>query len=269
MDVPIYFAEEVDSVICETQRLIDTGLKPPFAVRANKMTEAQGRFGKKWHSESKDNLHLALALPNTPYDSYRGFSVRSGIEVCKILNETIKEVNFQVKWPNDIYCNGKKVFGSQSHCNVENNEATKNIVAVGLNVNTKQKAFPNKYKDIATSLRIESNKKQEIPLIAEKVVEGLLKAHAENSSMQEDYDKLDYLKNKNILHPIEGISLGINSIGELQIESKEDKSIHTITTGDIILDSEKSLAEILDKTGCNFYINFGDITSVSRHRSSI
>jgi BirA family biotin operon repressor/biotin-[acetyl-CoA-carboxylase] ligase len=260
MSTPIYFHEELDGVIWETERLISKNHKPPFAVRANKMTSAKGRFGKRWHSESKDNLHLSVALPDLNMENVLILPCWAGIEVCKILNKTIKELNFELKWPNDIYCNGKKVSGMQSQGTIQDKICYKNIFSIGLNVNTELIQFPDIYKDIATSLKIQSNKKYDMNFITEKVVEGIINAwencQDQQGDIQKEYDNLDYLKNKKIIYPIKSSSLGIDKEGSLKIKSDEDGEIHIIRNGDIILDNEKNLAKILNKTGCNFYINF-------------
>ena len=260
MDTPIYFHEELDGVIWETQRLLSKNHKPPFAVRANKMTSAKGRFGKRWHSESTDNLHLSIALPNLNIYNFALLSMWGGIEVCKTLNQIIEGLNFELKWPNDIYCNGKKVSGMQSQSASREEVCTKIIFSIGLNVNTNLDDFPEIYKDIATSLKIESNKKYDMGFITEKIVQSIIKSWEQSqntlNNLQKEYDNLDYLKNKKIIYPINGSSLGIDEKGFLKIKSNKDGEIHMFHNGDIILDNEKNLAEILNKTGCNFYINF-------------
>jgi BirA family biotin operon repressor/biotin-[acetyl-CoA-carboxylase] ligase len=260
MYAPIYFHEELDGVIWETERLLSKNHEPPFAVRANKMTSAKGRFGKRWHSESTDNLHLSIALPNLNLYNFTLLSMWSGIEVCKTLNQIIEGLNFELKWPNDIYCNGKKVSGMQSQSACREEVCTKIIFSIGLNINTNLDDFPEIYKDIATSLKIESNKKYDMGFITEKIVQSIIKSWEQSqnplNNLQKEYDNLDYLKNKKIIYPINGSSLGIDEKGFLKIKSNKDGEIHMFHNSDIILDNEKKLAEILNKTGCNFYINF-------------
>ena len=50
----------IDSVKVEARRLLMMGQRTPVVVTASKMTNAEGRFGKKWHSHSEKNLHKAL-----------------------------------------------------------------------------------------------------------------------------------------------------------------------------------------------------------------
>ena len=158
MTIPIYKFKTVGSVMSKALELTDEN-SCLFAVVSEQMTAGEGRFNKSWHATCKDNLHLAVSLPkvSTSLEMLMRANIWFGIEVCKGLQELFPELDFKVKWPNDIYCNGKKVSGmyaksrSNAHGKVESY-----ILGLGLNINMELKVFPEKYRSVATSLYIES-----------------------------------------------------------------------------------------------------------------
>lgn len=69
------------------------------------------------------------------------------------------ELNLSVdlKWPNDLVLNGKKLGGILTEMHAEPSAVKFVIVGMGINVN--QEKFPNELSTIATSLRIESGRR--------------------------------------------------------------------------------------------------------------
>jgi len=263
---PIYFYDTVDSVMLQTRRLLSEDNPSPLAVVASKMTNGQGRFGKSWHSECTDNLHLSIALPSTDITSFKNLSIWNGIEVCKSLGSVIPNLDFSVRWPNDIYCNRKKISGMMAEAKIINDSDSLLkmteyiIVGLGLNINTNLNTFPIDYRKIATSLKIESGIGYDMNYIAVKVIESLINSHLKCQSSENiitAFNSVDYIKGKNIIHPVKGVGTGITSEGALLIETR-DKKIEPFYGCDLILDNEDKLYDILTDTGCNFFCNYNN-----------
>lgn len=262
--IPIYFYETIDSVILQARRLLNDGIPSPFAVVASKMTNGQGRFGKKWHSECPDNLHLSVALPSTDITFFKTLSVWNGIEVCRSLGSAIPNLDFKVKWPNDIYCNQKKISGmiaeamtgSGTDSSLKMTEYI--IIGLGLNINTDLNTFPIDYRKIATSLKIESGTRYDMNHITVKVIESLMSSYLKCQSSDNivtAFDSVSYIKGKNIIHPVKGVGIGITSEGALLIET-QDRKIESFRSCDLILDNEDKLKDILTSTGCHFFCSY-------------
>jgi BirA family transcriptional regulator, biotin operon repressor / biotin---[acetyl-CoA-carboxylase] ligase len=62
-----------------------------------------------------------------------------------------------VKWPNDIVINHKKTCGILTEMSAELTRINYVVVGIGINVNIDEADFPEDIKDIATSLKIETN----------------------------------------------------------------------------------------------------------------
>ena len=249
----IYQFETVKGVISKAIEINNEGKDQlPFAVVSKQMTEPRGRFNKSWHALCEDNLHLAVAFPEptTPVaPDLPSFMPWFPIELCKELQNIFTQSIFKIKWCNDIYCNGKKISGMFMY-----REPGCFVVGLGLNVNTSQQALPERFQKLATSLKIETKKNCDMEFITRKVVDSIYSGYRKIESREDfirDYEKLDYIKGKNILHPIKSVGYGIQHNGSYRAidDNKQFQDLHH----DIILQGEEDLFDVLQETGCHFF----------------
>ena len=125
-------------------------------VLAEEQTAGRGRAGRAWHSERGTGLYFTVLLrPRlSPAQAplltmLAGLSARDAIEAQTGLTP-------ELKWPNDLLVNGKKVGGILTEMHAEPSVVRFVIVGIGINVN--QDKFPVELAPIATSLRRESGK---------------------------------------------------------------------------------------------------------------
>ena len=72
--------------------------------------------------------------------------------------QAIEEVTVlmpQIKWPNDILIDGKKVTGILTELQAESDRINSVIIGIGINVNQEKESYPEELRSIATSLFIE------------------------------------------------------------------------------------------------------------------
>lgn len=251
--------ETIDSVKVEARRLLMMGERTPVVVTASKMTNAEGRFGKKWHSHSEKNLHIAMGfIDPKPINERPPWGVLSGIEICKKLKKLFPTLDLKIKWPNDIYCNGKKISGMVTQTLIKSKKS-EIVFALGLNVNSDPKKFPKKVQLMATSLKQELGKEVDMDKIRDTIIEAVssvIPGSKEKSgrNIHKHFEKLDFLKGKNVLAVngnIYGRACGIAETGELLIET--DQGIQKIMSSDIISEKDQELKEILKNDGCHFF----------------
>lgn len=150
-------------------------------------------------------------------------------------------IQSQIKWPNDIIVNGKKICGILTEMSMQMDEVNYVVVGLGINVNIKE--FPDDLKDKATSLQIESGRKFErAPLAAtvlkyfEKYYEEFLKTE-DLSKFTDQYNQLLVHMNQKI-KVIRGskeeifLSRGINDQGELMVEDDYGRK-QTVLSGEV------------------------------------
>jgi len=148
--------DSVDSTNAEAKRLAARGeddTPDGTLVWAGEQTAGRGRRGRDWDSP-KGNLYCSLVLrPEVPIAEASQLSFVAGLAVfdaLAALSEPGHEV--QLKWPNDILLNGKKVAGILLEAETAEDQTPPWLVlGLGLNVGShpQDTDFP------ATSLRFE------------------------------------------------------------------------------------------------------------------
>ena len=125
-------------------------------ILAEAQTEGRGRAGRRWHSEQGTGIYVTILLrPRLSPVQAPLLTMLAGLSLhSAILAQT--GLNAELKWPNDILIDGKKLGGILTEMHAEPTQVRFVIVGIGLNVN--QEKFPAELSSIATSLRKESGK---------------------------------------------------------------------------------------------------------------
>lgn len=125
-------------------------------VLAEEQTHGRGRAGRTWHSERGTGLYFTLLLrPKLAPVQAPLLTMLAGLSAhAAIQGQT--GLAPELKWPNDLLLNGKKVGGILTEMHAEPSAICFVIVGIGINVN--QEKFPSELSSVATSLRKESGK---------------------------------------------------------------------------------------------------------------
>lgn len=135
-----------------------TGLPEGTLVIANTQSKGRGRLGRKWHSPAGKGIYFSLILrPNLPPDKTPGLSLTAGLAIIRAMY-TISGLKMQMKWPNDILYNRKKLAGILIELAAELDRVEYIIVGIGINVNHIKKDLPRSLQRTATSLKIITKK---------------------------------------------------------------------------------------------------------------
>jgi BirA family transcriptional regulator, biotin operon repressor / biotin---[acetyl-CoA-carboxylase] ligase len=125
-------------------------------VLAEAQTAGRGRSGRTWHSEKGTGLYFTVVLrPRLSPAQAPLLTMLAGISAqTAIAAQT--GMSPELKWPNDVLLNGKKVGGILTEMHAEPNAVRFVIVGIGINVN--QEKFPPELSGTATSIRKESGR---------------------------------------------------------------------------------------------------------------
>ncbi|AMW33209.1 BirA family transcriptional regulator, biotin operon repressor / biotin-[acetyl-CoA-carboxylase] ligase [Fervidobacterium changbaicum] len=132
-------------------------------VVAIKQTAGKGRMGRTWYSPEGGLWYSVLFKPKVHLNLHVYTKIFS-IAIVEVLRKL--KVKAYIKWPNDIYYNGKKVAGILSEAVSVNDRVIAIIVGIGINVNND---IPEDLKDIAISLKDILKKKVKITYLLDTV----------------------------------------------------------------------------------------------------
>ena len=151
-------------------------------------------------------------------------------------------LNIQIKWPNDILVDGKKMAGILTEMSSEMDAVNYIVVGLGLNVNTP--TFPAEIREIATSILIETGKAfPRVKLIQEylKWYEAYYDIYKETGfgSIINRWKDLSNIIGKKIEVEVVGnqfIGEALDIDGDGALILKDDQGgVHKIISGDITL----------------------------------
>ncbi|MGI8642945.1 MAG: biotin--[acetyl-CoA-carboxylase] ligase [Thermomicrobiales bacterium] len=101
----------VSSTMDEAMLLADEGAAEGTVVLAEHQTAGRGRAGRVWTEHPGDGLLLSVILrPPVPVDRLALLPLLIGVAVAEAL-EKMAVVACQVKWPNDIWIDDRKIAG--------------------------------------------------------------------------------------------------------------------------------------------------------------
>ena len=125
-------------------------------VLAEEQTAGRGRAGRSWHSERGAGLYVTLLLrPKLSPVQAPLLTMLAGLSAhTAVLAQT--GLSAELKWPNDLLLNGKKLGGILTEMHAEPNAVRFVIVGIGINVG--QENFPGELAGTATSLRKETGR---------------------------------------------------------------------------------------------------------------
>jgi len=152
------FYEETDST---NIRAKEGDFPHGTVIFAESQTSGKGRKGRRWISEKGKGLYFSVVLrKNLSLENFTIMSLLFPVAVKEAVERHIKN-RIHLKWPNDLYINGKKFSGFLIETEIEGNEITKLIAGIGINVNNTEESL-KKIETPATSLFVEE--KREIVL---------------------------------------------------------------------------------------------------------
>lgn len=104
--------ESIDSTSLEAERMIRSGKAEESIILAKQQTHGKGRGDKIWHSP-EGNLYFTILLKhNSELEDIPQFTFITSLSMHQALtNITQQKHNFQLKWPNDILLQDRKLSG--------------------------------------------------------------------------------------------------------------------------------------------------------------
>ena len=110
-------------------------------VVAESQTKGRGRLGRSWFSPKYKGIYFSLLLRPAILPEY---SPVLTILIAVSMAEAVKEItglDIQIKWPNDLFLNNKKLGGILTEMNAEADKINFMVMGVGLNVNNDKKSL--------------------------------------------------------------------------------------------------------------------------------
>lgn len=210
-------------------------------VSANIQTQGKGRFDRVWVSDNCKNIYMSFVLKPEKKDYIANLTQYLSVVVSKIIEKY--GVKPEIKWPNDVLVNGKKICGILCETKLFNNKIKGVVLGIGINLNMKKTELAEIDKP-ATALNIETdkeiNKNEFLNLLLSEFEKGYKQVTEEGFlSISAEYKKrTNFLGKKFLIQQKDGaqkqeiLVKKLNEDGSLTVETT-DGNEKIIFSGDL------------------------------------
>lgn len=172
----IIYYKEISSTHDIAVELINEGISDGSIIIADKQNKGKGTKLNKWYTGDAKNIAMTIVLfPKCSIRDLEGFTVT----IAECMEETIENLynyKLNIKLPNDLYLNEKKISGILTQTSSRGEDVKYLLISIGFNVN--EDNFSEETKNIATSLKKEYEKefsREEIIIKFIEILERKLK----------------------------------------------------------------------------------------------
>ncbi|MBO1000065.1 biotin--[acetyl-CoA-carboxylase] ligase [Bacillus sp. SD075] len=238
----IHYQETVESTQKIAHQLANEGVQEGTLVVAEEQLSGKGRLMRSWHSPKFSGIWMSLILrPKIPIHEAPQLTLLAAVAVAQAIEDTT-DLKPQIKWPNDILVNRKKVVGILTEMQAESDRIHSVIIGIGMNINQQLVDFPEELQEKASSLLIESGGAVSRSKVIQRALfrlENLYELYLEHGFMPikdlwESYaiSLGQVIKASTVNDTIVGKALGITDSGVLLLEDGKG-TVHSIYSADI------------------------------------
>lgn len=217
-----------------------------IACLAEQQSAGKGQRGKSWRSP-KGQIYFSLMwhFAKTPLE-IMGLSLAVAVATARsLLQYGLGKLSagLALKWPNDVYMNGKKLAGILVETLSLSSDLQNVVIGIGINI-TATKDQENIIEQAWTNLEQILEEKVDRNLLAGLLLNELLQALEQFNQeglnpFKKEWQTLDYLRDKPIIvttsqSTLSGVCGGISSRGELLVTDNHNKQ-HICLSGTVRL----------------------------------
>ncbi len=243
----LHYEETVESTQKIAHRLAQEGAVEGTVVVAEEQTAGRGRLARKWYSPRYTGVWMSIILrPAIPPQHAPQLTLLAAVAIVQAIQE-VTNVLPDIKWPNDILVNNKKLVGILTEMQADVEQVHSVIIGIGINVNQKLEHFDSDIQHLATSLSIEEQREVNRAALMQAIflkMESLYEDYLENGFglVKHLWESYSISIGKRIVArtlkaTIEGYAKGITNDGVLLLED-DYGTVHHIHSADIELSSK-------------------------------
>ncbi len=150
----MFYYKTIDSTQKELfRRIEENNIKNGTVIYSDLQTSGVGTHGRVWYTDEENNIAFSFFIEmNCDLENLNGVTLEIAETILQVFASKY-DIYLQIKEPNDIYYNGKKLGGILTESKVLAGKVK--YLVVGIGINTNKQNFPQDIKDIATSIKKE------------------------------------------------------------------------------------------------------------------
>ena len=241
----VHYFDELDTTQRTAAELAAQGALHGEVVVAERQSAGRGRMGRRWHSPPGVNFYGTFILrPEMPVADAALLGLVAGVAVAETM-ELVAPRIVALKWPNDIWLNGRKAGGMIAEAVTDaHHRLTCVLLGIGLNLNLAPEDIPPELRDRATSVMAATGRPCDRIELAAELFSRLESRYIETmrsgfSAVRPVWERYSALTGRQVTvidgsSRIAGTVRGIDSDGALVLES--DGRMLRILAGDVTIE---------------------------------
>lgn len=224
----------IDSTNNFAKSLAQLGAVHGTTVVSEVQTRGKGRMGRDFYSPMGMGVYMSVILrPKLSVEHSLLITSCAAVAVAEAV-ERVAGIDCKIKWVNDIYAGGKKLCGILTEASVDVEQGGLEYAIVGMGINVQNVTFPKNLADIATSVKLETDKPVSRSVLTAEIL-NCLEERLEtirDKSFLDEYRSRSNVIGKRIEVTHNDISeemdcTGIDGIGRLlvRLDSGEEKAL--------------------------------------------
>ena len=236
----IFYFPVIDSTNQKAKQLGEEGCPHGTLVIAEQQEVGRGRRGRSWECPAGAGIFMTLVLrPEICANNAPMMTLVAALAVSAAITKKAG-VTAEIKWPNDIVINGKKVCGILTEMSIAEGQVS--YIVLGIGINAHNTDFPEEISDRATSLYLETKAHLDRAELTEEILEQFEHYYAvfmkteELEGLAEEYNSRLVNRNRRVKvldekEPFEGRAVGITVHGELMVDTEQGQRL--VSAGEV------------------------------------
>jgi BirA family biotin operon repressor/biotin-[acetyl-CoA-carboxylase] ligase len=226
---PYLYRQRCDS----TQRLLDPATDPEGAVAVcDEQTAGRGRYGRAWEAPAGTALLCSIVLHPPAERAIPELTLVGALAAAEAV-EAATGLSAQIKWPNDVMLNRRKVAGVLGELRERGV-----VLGIGINVNQRREQLPTETRTPAASLYTVTGRRYDRAELLGSLLVRLERLydtwrHGGLADLYVELGPRDFLRGRHVrVDGYAGLAVGIDRQGRLELAVEHGRSV-VVETGDV------------------------------------
>lgn len=208
---PHIHLDVVDSTNALAKKMAIEGAAHGTTITASEQTAGRGRQGRDWVAPAGSALLMSVIL--RPGESHHRFAPLAAALAVAETCEELADVRAQIKWPNDVWIDKRKVSGILVEGRPDHDpDSSWTVIGIGLNTRVRLEELPPDLQQTAASLALDADVDALAPLLA-RLNHWI---NADSAELISAWSTRDALRGRDISWSDgEGVATGIDADGNL------------------------------------------------------
>lgn len=245
----ILWAPERTSTNDTATELAKSGAAHGLVVTAARQTGGRGRQGRAWQSPAGGMWFSILVRRPCAISQAGDLTLLASVAVWRAL--AAMGVPAEIKWPNDLLLNGRKICGILAQMRTDGESVEYAVIGIGMNANFLRDQFPPDVRQYATTILSELAREVHRPALLARILTELDQLYRDLktgvggfAAVRDEWTAHAHTLGRKIRvrmgeQIVEGVAEDVDARGVLSLRG-EDGVVHAIHSGEVLFsDLEK------------------------------